>query len=224
MEKQLKPRAKYFENNSDHFLKSGATLNSKKHKATYCSEFRPCKRMTCDGCSDRRRKYFIGVGLIRAVHFGLDTHVVISWPLKDGECEWSVLNGSVYKLSQATNGKRGEYIRVAALGEKRTPHIHFLVTHAVAMLIRNKALKGSLRTPRISIDKAFDPESLLGYFYDRNYEHTYLLPDRPKRIRLLSGSRGMSYGYPGKNQWEAYKLALCGDCSAVLNSGTRGAE
>jgi hypothetical protein len=43
-----------------------------------------------------------------------------------------------------------------------------------------------------------------------NFLVTATAIDRPKRVRWIAGSRGMSYGYPPKDQWKKYEQLTSG--------------
>ena len=94
----------------------------------------------------------------------------------------------------------GKFVRSLGIGHsERTPHIHYLVAHDAALFLREMARRvgppETLIYPKV-LKVAPDVGELLGYFFDRNFLPSYLDLDRPKGIRILSGSRGISYGFP----------------------------
>lgn len=181
-----------------HLRKTGVTLNSRR--VIRCDEDWHCRRMSCGACVFRRRNSFVREGTRFASYYGMNQHVVVSWPLKAGEDAWPKLLGLSSRLSKAASGQIGKYIRSLGIGAKnRTPHVHYLVSNEGADNLEGIARylgPSELLVFRERLANDFQTETMLGYFYDRNFLPTYNDPERPRGIRILSGSRGMRYGFP----------------------------
>ena len=189
--------------NSPTHFREGSTLNSRLalRRPLRCSDNWPCKRMTCPSCRYRRRNHFINNGVRFAEEHGINVHCVVSWPLQFGENPWGKILRHSPVLSKAMSGKIGKYIRTIGIGERcATPHVHYLVQEEAFQLFREKARQLGPQETLIFPERfevAQDLEGLLGYFFDRNFLLAFLDSERPKRTRIISGSRGLSYGFPG---------------------------
>lgn len=182
-----------------HLRKVGTTINSKTW-GVRCDEDWPCKRMSCQSCAYRRRNAFVREGHRFSERHDLHFHFVVSWPLQPYEDAWGKLLTQSSILSKAASPKVGKFVRSLGIGHSdRTPHIHYLVSQDAALFLRETARRvgppETLIYPKV-LKVAPDVGELLGYFFDRNFLPTYLDLDRPKGIRILSGYRGMSYGFP----------------------------
>jgi hypothetical protein len=198
----------------NHLRRNGSTLNLPKTSSEdqfKCSEFRPCKRLHCVSCQHRRREYFITVGARICRAGNLSRIVVVAWKNPGAQYAFQVLSEQWQRLSKRTRGQMGKFIRVLALGEDaNTPHCHVILGDAAAKLLLQKAKK-LWPDIRVANDEVFDIENALGYIFDNNYLPTVLRVDRPKGLRILSGSRGMKYGYPKPKDWEAFQEILLND-------------
>ncbi len=210
-------------NNTNHLFSAKASLNSGKRKIN-CTPRWLCKRMTCASCVRSRRAYFMANGSAYLRIHGLDTHVGISWPLQEGEYLWPKMLSQMSRIARRLSSKklRFKYIRTLGNGDTRwriddrttdkflegkmpsvlvierqgTPHCHFLVSHDIAAIIVEIAKKIGPPGTRTWLDGAYDPERLLGYFFDQNFLLSYLDDRRPSRVRILSASKGMRCGFP----------------------------
>lgn len=184
-------------------VRAGATLNSPR-KWPKCHLSRPCKRVqVCDGCRSRRRQYFIEMGSRIVLQKRLTTLLTLAWT--NSECPWSVLLGRAIKAISIVRKNGGKQIRVMAIGTQRTPHLHVLLApHNCELSCKRIRSLPAPERPTIQYKGIAEPKGLLGYIFDQNYMPTLSLTDRPRRIRLLTGCRGMSYGYPPRHEWERY--------------------
>lgn len=205
----------------DHLRRNGSTPKGRPRAPYMCSIYRACRRMTCVACVYRRREYFVegAILMIKAGH--LYRHIVISWPRK-GDCQWAVLRRSMQALGKAIKGRLGLHIRVAAIGIKDgRPHVHIIAHERVTTLILSAAKRTCPSGLRTHVSIITDPEGLLRYFFEVNFLPTFLLPDRPRGIRLLSGSRGyLSFGYPRKAAWAALKVPRGEEPTGQVNCPT----
>lgn len=181
-----------------HLRRTGVTLNS--GRVIRCDEDWHCRRMSCGSCVLRRRNSFIHEGVRQASYYGMDHHVVVSWPLQPHDHVWSKLFNQSSLLSKAASGRIGKYIRCLEIGVRaRTPHVHYLVSSVGAEVLYHFAHQNGPSEKMVfreGLRDSLQLAAVLGYFYDRNFVPTYHEPDRPKGIRILSGSRGMRYGFP----------------------------
>lgn len=187
----------------------GRALNSSKYSQNEtiylakpkvkCSASRPCKRMRCSHCITVRRRYFIEEGYYHAKLKKLNTHLVISWTKSDEP--WMRLYSNMSKLSRLMSGRNvGAYIRVTSVGPNGCPHVHFLVNGASSKKINSLTKKAWPKKLSDLYEEAIsDTETLLGYFFDRNFLPSYNDPNRIKGIRLVSASRPMRCGFPKSN-------------------------
>lgn len=175
----------------------GVSLNSRKKKIK-CTDTRPCKRIiNCEVCRNIRRNYFISQGERFLHKHSMNSFVTVAWPLKDGEDLWSKLWSYIDRLAIGRSIKLSKYIRVIGIGEQNeTPHLHFILQNNVGEKVRERVHKLWQSNRLVQIKDVTDPRNLLGYLFDKNFMVVFSRPDRPKRIRILSGSRGMSYGFP----------------------------
>lgn len=199
--------------NSNYLDNAGATsitARAGQSKAWKCGgQRRPCKRMECDGCAERRRLYFVESATILASRKMLDLHCTVTLPCSEYDDPWLKLSTLSTILSKRLTGKIGPFIRTLAIGEeKRAPHVHYLIRSD-----RSERLYAIMKTyapkdTRIYVDTevAFNIEALLDYFFKKNFLISINTPDRIKGIRLLSGSRGITYGYPKARHWKALEI------------------
>jgi hypothetical protein len=173
-----------------HLRSTGVTLNSRR--VIRCDEDWHCRRMSCGACVQRRRNCFIHEGARQASYHGMYHHVVVSWPLQAHDHVWSKLLNQSSLLSKAASGRVGKYIRSLGIGAKaRTPHVHYLVTREGAEVLYHFARQSGPPETLIfreGLNDGLQLVAVLGYFYDQNVVPTYNDPDRPKGIRILSGS------------------------------------
>lgn len=207
------------------FNTPGDTLNSKKKKETiFCTLSYPCKRMTCSSCVSIRRNYFIKHSFQFSKDNDLNCHLVVNWSCKDTDDVWQVVLKDIPIFTKLLSGRIGPYIRTLGLGESHNPHIHFLLRREKVSLIRriakifykkypNKKFtveevtndKFSIKEDRCRaitvVEKnAPGPHELLGYFFDQNFLPLFNHLARPKGLRIISGSRGVSYGFPKRKR------------------------
>jgi hypothetical protein len=176
-------------------IKSRSTLNSRYR--IICTESRPCKRMFCVQCYKKRRAFFISKGRQLIVHNKLDCFATLSLTC-DTDGPWGSVTRVTPKLSKQMSGKIGKYIRCISIGEgASTPHIHYILSKMAGEKLDQITFVMKERSSFCK-EKIFDSSGVLGYMFDQNFMYTFLLPDRPRRIRLLSASRQMPCGFPKK--------------------------
>jgi len=162
-----------------------------------CTREWPCKKMSCKHCVFKRREYFLRNGGAFVRKHSLNVHFTISWPLTAGEDYWSKILTIYPALRKKLSPRIGKHIWVLGIGEiKRTPHVHYLITEESVNLVYTYAKKIRKVNVITHVKKANDPETLLGYLYDKNFVPATSDPERPPRTRVMSGSRGMRYGFP----------------------------
>ena len=195
-----------------YLIPPGSTLKSRTTKIK-CTQYWPCKRMTCSHCKKRRRHFFVQSGVLFALEKNLTEHLTLSWiPLKNQD-SWRLLSQRMGTLAKALSGvKPGPYIRVCSIGPRKCPHVHFLVSKETARKICLVAKRKWPRRSPISQTKVFNPEGLLGYFFDHNFLPSFLDSERIRRMRLISASRPMICGFPTflqeKCMWEKVRQAI----------------
>lgn len=188
----------------NHFIGAGATEKSERI-VQRCRKCWPCKRTHCSGCQERRRHYFTEAASWFAKERGMNLHCTISWPLDDGTDPWHQLVYLSSMLSDHLTGRIGPFIRTLALGKQDTPHVHYLINADFKERFYSLAKANSPLGSRVFIDHklATDIESLLDYFFVKNFTPSVNDPRRIKGIRLLSGSRGeFTYSYPKARHWK----------------------
>lgn len=172
------------------------SLNSKK-RSIRCSDNWLCKRMTCSFCRLKRRAFFVNNATVYCAAHEINTHFIVSWRRLSKEHPWTTIQRQLPKLSKAASGKIGKYIRTIGIGGRcSTPHIHYLLQSERVEKLRGIALRKGPPGTDVEVDVTYDPEGLLGYFYDQNFLVAHLDPERPRRIRIISGSRGSPCGFP----------------------------
>lgn len=189
-----------------HVFKLEGTFNSRK-RAVRCLPGWPCKRIICQHCREIRRKFFINEGTLYVEQRGLFTHFVVGWPLLHvSHSPWDKLFKLVPPLAKTFSGlKVGPYIRTLGIGDNGCPHMHFLVRPSVSDAMKEAAYKHGPKETDVFIGAVTEPAGLLGYFFDNNFVPTFLNPERPKRFRVLTASRGMPCGFPTVKQEKAAK-------------------
>ncbi len=192
----------------EYFNSQRLALNSRA-KIICKPKFR-CKRMSCRRCRAIRRAYLIvsGGSLIRSQ--GECSHLILSWINSDND-PWKVLLERAYAVIKALSHKVSFFIRFLSLGERsETPHLHMIIKATEENIVRNLVKLKSLNCKhRIHCSSIYDPEGLLGYLFDQNFIPSFFHNDRPKGIRLISGSRKIKYGFPdavAQKQIESLKL------------------
>ncbi len=172
-----------------------------------CHYWRPCKRKSCEQCMKRHRQYFVEMGEFYTIQRGLNLHATISWLKRNCNDDPHIMCVALaHNMSKALSGKIGPFIRVTGIGRKKgTPHLHYLVRYEVGELLKSRAEQHSPPGSIVWKDKkvVYDHRGILGYLFDQNFTLAALDPERIKGMRLISGSRGMTYGYPRKKHWEA---------------------
>lgn len=174
-------------------LLAGESLNS---PLSFCRPNWLCKRMRCSRCREIRRNYFVSQGVPFVELNNISHFVTIRWYPQANARPWQLLVRQHKEFWNQVYRKSFKYIKCLALGsEDDTPHLHMLIPEHVIPLIKQKSLKCS---PSREFDSRhiYNDRKLLGYIYDKNFIVTHLHPDRPTRIRVLTGSRGMKYGFP----------------------------
>lgn len=180
-------------------LRRSITPNCPLTTSTRCYLARPCRRITkCRSCKNLRRKFFIKEAKRFCITNNLLLHAVITWKRSNSECPWSTLRRSVRELYIGRTIRSEKYIRVAAIGEKtEAAHIHLLLNERGKRLLKNRA-KRLTKNCRFHVKAVHNLTKLLGYLYDQNFILSSQMSSKPKGIRLISGSRGISYGFPTK--------------------------
>jgi hypothetical protein len=95
---------------------------------------------------------------------------------------------------------------VIDVGKTGTPHIHYLVNQSAVARIR-KVVKKRWPNTAFFQGEADEVRGLLGYFFQKNFLPATLSISRPPRMRLLSGSRGIRYGFPSLAEIERLKAS-----------------
>lgn len=171
-------------------------LNRSRTKI-YCSASWPCKRIrTCHSCTQRRGEYFIEEGTRFCSRYDLTYFVTISWLPRRRDSHWEVLLENTSILSKHLGKLVNKHIRVLSISEGELPHVHMLIDVSyrdklfdfVRQRTKNKVDLNGASSSRV--------EARLGYMFFDNFIPTFRRTDRPRRLRLLSGSRGILYGYP----------------------------
>lgn len=197
----------------DHFQSERSTSNTAR-TVWRCAEHNPCRRTDCDSCMERRRQYYVCMGARHARSLGLDKHVTLSWLLGPGEIAWERLVTMSSMIPKRLTGRIGPFMRVLAIGDADTPHVHYLIRsefeHRFILLAREHS-PNQART-RIGCPKEiYDMEGILDYFFVKNFAPTAIDPRKVKGTRLLSGTRGdLTYGYPRSQHWNRYEDLLSG--------------
>lgn len=161
-----------------------------------CYEKRPCKRIaSCDPCRLRRRDFFVAQGMPFLDKNKITHFVTVRWEESEPYKAWETVLREYPLIWKKMTRLFPRYVRCLAIGELDTPHVHFLLEARLvqplsAMAFSSDSFRG------FHEDEIHDQAGVLGYLYDQNFYETFIRPDRPKRIRLLSGSRGMKYGFP----------------------------
>jgi len=185
---------------NDHLIHPGISLNPTKRKARCLPNWR-CKRVAqCELCARIRRTYFISTATEFCRRWALDAFATVSWPLSRNEEPWSKLRLCCGRLSRGGLYRIGKYVRVIAIGKSETPHVHLLIRREASTKLRHIARRKGPPETRIAILPIDDVGGLLGYLFDQNGLPAMRRTDRPRRIRILSGSRGLRLGFPTKTQ------------------------
>lgn len=195
--KMLSPNS-YSTKSRNQLNRSGDTLKSSK-PTIRCTKTRPCKCIkNCEICRKIRREYFIQTWAVFGKQWRLDTHVMITWKQSPDNHSWNILLNAIQRFSKFGSGRRfGKYVRVISVSEDGAPHVHILTNKKTSIdILRLVKSKWKLNNNSVKVDPEYDIEGLLGYFFDQNFLFSFCDPERPKRIRLLSGSRPASCGFP----------------------------
>ncbi len=206
---------------TDYFKEARATAIKlqNQHKQRRCGKWRPCKRMECVGCVERRLDYFLRATTFLINKHGIDCHCTISLPLSENDDVWLRLQSLSAILTEKLTGRIGPFVRILALGkEKGTPHVHYLIQEKYFKAFESVAKKSSPKKTRISQKEIYGIHGLLEYLFISNFLPTDTHPDKIKGIRLISGSRGITYGYPRKKHWKHLELMTLKN-TFVDNSG-----
>lgn len=107
-------------------------------------------------------------------------------------------------MSERLTGRVGPFIRTLAIGlRKEAPHVHYLIrpdrAEMLEKLVKKYAPEGTRKF--IDVEAAYDVSGLLDYFFQKNFLPSVTDPNRIKGVRLISGCRGITYGYPKKAHW-----------------------
>lgn len=173
--------------------------NTSAKKKFICKDQMPCKQMTCKRCRPIRKCSFKQSAIPFSLLHSLNTEVSITWPLPtdaDSVQAWSILTTQFSRLNKKSLGKHGKFIRVIALGRKKgSPHVHYLINESKQKVLRKVAKELNpnciFHSARVNSLDCF-----LGYLFDQNFIPTHNHPNRPKRIRVISSSRGCRTGFP----------------------------
>ena len=192
-------------NGFDGYLNHPGTSNSnKKKERIVCTFHFPCKRMICSTCVTKRGDYLAESAYLFAKASGLDFHLIINWSCQDEDEVWKIMLKEIPELTKLLSGRIGPYVRTIGLGKNHNPHLHYLIRSELEPFIRKRAKAFNKKYPQNKITvvgkKAREPLGLLGYFFDQNFLPLFNDPRRPKRLRILSGSRGVCYGFPSREQ------------------------
>jgi hypothetical protein len=195
------------------FKKQGTTrfcIHTATKRYIQCSPQRPCRRHNCDQCQPKRRRYITVVGAHFTELKKLNTHcgitAIVGPKDADDRDAWMVVNQLAETVSRALRGRIGPFIRVSAVSYKSRfsfPHLHFIIQQsAKEKFLRLLKRKFANSRARIWVDPNLisDAEGLLGYLFDQNYLPAINDPSRIKGRRVWSGSRGLSYGFPNKQE------------------------
>ena len=216
------------------YLNDEVTLNSRNKKIRCSDKFR-CKRMTCEVCMRIRRRYFVENGVKFASVNALDTHLIVSWHWSSivkmdnyhvEQDQWLPLVVRTGILSKKMSGVKAKpYIRVLAIGKKGCPHIHFILSEAVANKVRKICDKRWGKKVETNHIRIHDVQQLLGYFFDQNFLPTVNRLDRIKGIRLITASRPMRCGFPTRptKKIQVQRIAAQG-LEANTNTNGNGKE
>ncbi|PIU01288.1 MAG: hypothetical protein COT74_01945 [Bdellovibrionales bacterium CG10_big_fil_rev_8_21_14_0_10_45_34] len=193
----------------DHSDRAGATVitarSGQKVRIWKCGgAYRPCKRLECEGCEDRRKSYFVEAATLLALSRGMIFHCTISL-IGDPSDAWYRLLTLSSGLSKYLTGKIGPFIRCLSVDpESSTPHVHYLIPGDKLQIFQRLCKKYLPPEQRVFVARsvAYDVEGLLEYFWS-NFMDAMTDPQRIKGLRLLSGTRGITYGYPRKRHYLA---------------------
>lgn len=168
------------------------TLNSPQ---IICTIKRPCKRLICQDCRTWRRDYFLMHGTEFTTNHHLSEFVTIAWSRFDHPNPFESLIVAWDSLWPKISRKKFKYVRVLAIGGEDTPHVHLILPRGYGILFEALAKRCDHRAS-VQFKAIDDVRDLLGYLFDKNFIPTYLDERRPKRLRLLSASRGLPCGFP----------------------------
>lgn len=199
------------EQQEDHFLSERSTENTRRKTVWRCTEYNPCRRTDCAGCMERRRRYFVFMGVRHALNLDLNKHATITWPLHPGESAWERLLSLSEMIPKRLTGRIGPFMRVLAIGRHEAPHVHYLIRSDFEQTFETLAKNHSPSGSRIFIDieAIHDLEGLLNYLFTKNFGPTVNDPRKIKGMRIISGSRGgLTYSYPKKEHWMRYERLL----------------
>lgn len=164
-----------------------------------CRTSRPCRDVHCNRCMEIREEYFSTEGGVYIREHHLDCFWTLKIPYRSTISPWeALLNESPRLWRQAYRKRPGKFVRCLALGNLcNTPHVHLIVTKHGSQILTHIAEKNYSAKP--VIESVTSPENLLAYLFRQNYLPTVQRYDRPKRVRLLSASKGLRVGFPPTN-------------------------
>lgn len=162
-----------------------------------CYPRRRCRRFHCDTCMSERRIHFIRNGCSYIEDNKLLAFCTIAFePFPGWLGQWEALFSNLELIwRKFYRHPSPRYIRCLSICSNGKPHIHLILSTLGAERI-SRIARSRVRDCSIVTEQVFDPEGLLGYLFDVNFEYAIRLADRPKRTRLLSASRGMRCGFP----------------------------
>lgn len=186
-------------------VKSGGVIPKRKKKKLICSSNFKCKRVSCMVCSEIRRKSFIDSGVKYCLQHNMDTFVTVKATgiLERQGYEWDDLSYYNRKIWTRFHRHGIKYIKCLSMDSEINelylhPHFHLVLKCHDALryvdiacdMIINHLYKTAVIKP------IEDLEGVLGYIYDQNFKFTQMLQTKPKRIKLLTASKGMRCGFP----------------------------
>jgi hypothetical protein len=183
-------------------------LKSIAMKGIKCDPGRRCKNNGCDTCFNKRLRYFADKGSDYCEIHKLNTWVTIAWPLGKTKKmkgmiskfdHWDIFGRVLPMLAKLMSNRAriGKHIKCLGVGDvKDCPHIHLVMTEKAANWLTNRCLKLFKDHVTTQTKPVTYPYGLMIYLMENNYRPLSINPDRPKRFRILGGSRGLCYGYP----------------------------
>lgn len=165
----------------------------------YCKRGLFCKRVSCSYCMSIRRAHFVYTGAEYSLQKALDVFVTVTWSERpDFRDPWSPLVCQTREFAKSLSGKKaGPYIRALAVAQNQlqTPHLHQLCQSGsidkIGRTLQSLGFKYDLNVTEIT-----SWHGILGYMFDANFTPTVDNPERPRRVRFLTGSKGAPVGFP----------------------------
>lgn len=176
-----------------------------------CKGNLPCKRMSCLTCRASRRTYTILSNYLELRKVPSVDFVSITW-LGEAKGSWPVFRSFFNKAGKFLADSRQKFLRVTGVGKRRRHiHAHFLIPTPVnSGFIKycKRICNDGARTHSATVDRSGGLFKVLGYIYDENFVPSFFDPERPAKMRLISGTRGISFGYPNRQRFEVLNASL----------------